>query len=104
MYKSRAVPTLTGENAEYFREIQEKMECTEAKEDWQSVGEGVKAMMRRAGNEAWGIWATIVILIPKSTRNKLNRKKTEEDERIANEIEDGRPLLTRFMIYDLKSK
>ena len=55
MYKSRAVPTLTGENAEYFREIQEKMECTEAKEDWKSVGEGVKAMMRRAGNEAWGI-------------------------------------------------
>lgn len=30
--------------------------------------------------------------------------KTEEDERIANEIDDGRPLLTRFMIYDLKSK
>ena len=55
MYKSRAVPTLTGENAEYFREIQEKMEHTETKEDWLSVGEGVKAMMRRAGNEAWGI-------------------------------------------------
>ena len=55
MYKSRAVPTLTGENAEYFREIQEKMEHTEVKEDWLSVGEGVKTMMRRAGSEAWGI-------------------------------------------------
>ena len=79
-------------------------------------------------------------LIPKSTRNKLNRKipyakqrdliaaryvvvdavnnekvlqfyarnqfwtvfKTEEDERKANELEDGQPLLTRFMISDLK--
>lgn len=55
MYKSRAVPTLTGENAEYFREIQEKMEHTEVKENWLSVGEGVKTMMRRAGSEAWGI-------------------------------------------------
>ena len=28
--------------------------------------------------------------------------KTEEDERKANELEDGQPLLTRFMISDLK--
>ncbi len=28
--------------------------------------------------------------------------KTEEDERLANEIEEGKPLLTRFMIADLK--
>lgn len=28
--------------------------------------------------------------------------KTEEDERIANELEEGKPLLTRFMISDLK--
>ena len=28
--------------------------------------------------------------------------KTEEDERIANDIEEGTPLLTRFMISDLK--
>lgn len=28
--------------------------------------------------------------------------KTEEDERIANEIEDRHPLLTRFMVADLK--
>ena len=65
-------------------------------------------------------------MIPKSTRNKLNRKipyakqrdhypavligqnqfwpvfKTEEDERIANELEPDKPLLTRFMIADLK--
>ena len=28
--------------------------------------------------------------------------KSEEDERKANELEDGQPLLTRFMISDLK--
>ena len=28
--------------------------------------------------------------------------KTEEDERKANDLEDGQPLLTRFMISDLK--
>lgn len=28
--------------------------------------------------------------------------KTEEDERIANELEDDKPLLTRFLISDLK--
>ena len=55
MYKSRAIPTLSGQNADYFREIKEKMEHTETKDNWQSVGEGVKAMMRRAGSEAWGI-------------------------------------------------
>ena len=66
-----------------------------------------------------------VELIPKSTRNKLNRKipytkqrdhypavlignqfwpvfKTEEDEREANELEEGESLMTRFMIADLK--
>ena len=55
MYKSRAIPTLSGENAEYFREIQEEMEHTESHEKWQSVGEGVKAMMQRADKEAWAI-------------------------------------------------
>lgn len=30
--------------------------------------------------------------------------KTEEDERLANELDDGKPLLTRFMIADLKTK
>lgn len=59
MYKSRAIPTLSGQNADYFREIQAKMEHTEVKDNWQSVGEGVKAMMRRAGEEAWGVWMTI---------------------------------------------
>ena len=29
--------------------------------------------------------------------------KTEEDERVANDLESGQPLLTRFMISDLKS-
>ena len=28
--------------------------------------------------------------------------KTEDDERLANELEEGQPLLTRFMIADLK--
>lgn len=55
MYKSRAIPTLSGENAEYFREIQEEMEHTESHEKWQTVGEGVKAMMQRADKEAWAI-------------------------------------------------
>ena len=55
MYKSRAIPTLSGENAEYFREIQAEMEHTNSQTDWQSVGEGVLAMMKKAGNEAWGI-------------------------------------------------
>lgn len=55
MYKSRAVPTLSGDNAEYFREIQEKMEHAESQTDWQSVGEGVIAMMKKASSEAWGI-------------------------------------------------
>jgi hypothetical protein len=55
MYKSRAIPTLSGENAEYFREIQKKMEHTEGQDRWHSVGEGVHAMMEKAGSEAWGI-------------------------------------------------
>lgn len=54
MYKSRAIPTLSGENAEYFREIQAQMEQTDKKENWQSVGEGVHTMMKKAGTEAWG--------------------------------------------------
>ena len=28
--------------------------------------------------------------------------RTEEDERIANELEEDKPLLTRFLISDLK--
>ena len=55
MYKSRAIPTLSGENAEYFREIQAEMEHAEYQGEWNSVGEGVKTMMQRAGKEAWGI-------------------------------------------------
>ena len=55
MYKSRAIPTLSGENAEYFREIQAKMEHADDQNKWQSVGEGVHAMMEKAGSEAWGI-------------------------------------------------
>jgi len=55
MYKSRAIPTLSGENAEYFREIQAEMEHAESQIDWQSVGEGVVAMMKKAGSKAWGI-------------------------------------------------
>ncbi len=51
MYKSRAIPTLSGENAEYFREIQVQMEQTGRKENWQSVGEGVHTMMKKAGTE-----------------------------------------------------
>lgn len=36
-------------------------------------------------------------------RNQFwTRFKTEEDERKANDLEDGQPLLTRFMISDLK--
>ena len=54
MYKSRAIPTLSGENAEYFREIQTKMEQADNQDRWQSVGEGVQAMMQKAGKEAWG--------------------------------------------------
>ena len=46
---------MSGQNADYFREIQEKMEHAGTKDNWQSVGEGVKIMMRRAGNEAWGV-------------------------------------------------
>ena len=55
MYTSRSIPTLSGKNAEYFREIQAEMQHTESQEKWQAVGEGVKAMMQRAGKEAWGI-------------------------------------------------
>lgn len=55
MYKSRAIPVLSGENAEYFRDIQEKMEHAGSQTNWQSVGEGVKAMMRRTGLDTWGI-------------------------------------------------
>ena len=55
MYKSRAIPTLSGKDAEYFREIQAEMQHTESQNNWQAVGEGVKAMMQRAGKEAWGI-------------------------------------------------
>ena len=55
MYKSRAIPTLSGQNAQYFREIHAEMEHTDCKTDWKSVGEGVMAMMKKAGTEAWGI-------------------------------------------------
>jgi len=55
MYKSRAIPTLRGKNAEYFREIQAAMEHAESKTNWESVGEGVLAMMKKAGSQAWGI-------------------------------------------------
>ena len=55
MYKSRAIPTLSGDNAEYFREIQAEMEHAESHTDWQSVGEGVITMMKKAGSKAWGI-------------------------------------------------
>ena len=54
MYKSRAIPTLSGENAEYFREIQAKMEQADNQDRWKSVGEGVQTMMQKAGKEAWG--------------------------------------------------
>ena len=54
MYKSRAIPTLSGENAEYFREIQAEMEQADNQDKWQSVGEGVQTMMQKAGKEAWG--------------------------------------------------
>ena len=55
MYKSRAIPTLSGDNAEYFREIQAELEHAESHTDWQSVGEGVITMMKKAGSKAWGI-------------------------------------------------
>lgn len=54
MYKSRSIPTLSGENAEYFREIQAEMQHTESQDKWQEVGEGVLRMMEKAGKEAWG--------------------------------------------------
>ena len=54
MYKSRSIPTLSGENAEYFREIQAEMQHTESQDKWQEVGEGVHRMMEKAGKEAWG--------------------------------------------------
>ncbi len=54
MYKSRAIPTLHGENAQYFREIQAEMEHSEHHSEWNSVGEGVHAMMEKAGSKAWG--------------------------------------------------
>ena len=111
MYKSRAVPTLSGDNAEYFREIQEKMEHAESQTDWQSVGEGVIAMMKKAGSEAWGIWAKNLVddavnhpkVMDFYARNQFWPVfKTEENEREANELEEGEPLMTRFMIADLK--
>lgn len=55
MYKSRAIPTLCGQNAEYFREIQAQMEQAENKTDWKSVGDGVMAMMKKAAGKSWGI-------------------------------------------------
>ena len=55
MYKSRAIPALSGENAEYFRKIQSEMEQTERKEHWQAVGDGVQTMIQKAGHQAWGI-------------------------------------------------
>ena len=55
MYKSRAIPTLSGRNAAYFRKIQAEMERTDCKTDWQSVGDGVMAMMKKVGGEKWGI-------------------------------------------------
>ena len=55
MYKSRSIPTLSGDNAEYFHEIQVRMEHTGSQKGWKAVGEGVHAMMQRAGKEAWGI-------------------------------------------------
>ena len=53
MYKSRAIPTLTGTNAEYFRKIQTELQHTESHEKWQAVGEAVHEMMSKAGKEAW---------------------------------------------------
>ena len=53
MYKSRSIPTLSGDNAMYFHEIQAQMEQTENPSKWDSVGEGVLAMMQKAGKEAW---------------------------------------------------
>ena len=55
MYKSRAIPILSGENANYFREIQTQMENADSQKQWESVGEEVHAMMSKAGSEAWGI-------------------------------------------------
>ena len=55
MYKSRAIPTLSGENALYFRKIQAEMENAENHDEWNSVGEGVQAMMNKAGSKAWAI-------------------------------------------------
>ena len=55
MYKSRAIPTLSGENANYFREIQALMENADSQKQWESVGEEVHTMMSKAGSEAWGI-------------------------------------------------
>ena len=55
MYKSRAIPTLSGVNVEYFRELQAKMENADYLKQWKSMGDGVLAMMRKAGSEAWGI-------------------------------------------------
>lgn len=53
MYKSRSIPTLTGRNAEYFRELQAKMEHAEAQENRHSVGERVHAMMQKAEHPGW---------------------------------------------------
>ena len=55
MYKSRAIPTLTGKNAEYFREIQTRMEHAAEDGRWSSVGEAVCKMMRNAGEKSWAI-------------------------------------------------
>ena len=54
MYKSRAIPILSGENAKYFREIQALMENADSQKQWESVGEKVHAMMSKAGSKAWG--------------------------------------------------
>ncbi|MBR1448795.1 MAG: hypothetical protein IJ588_08655 [Prevotella sp.] len=54
MYKSRAIPTLSGKNAEYFREIQAEMQHSSSHDKWLTIGEGVHKMMAKAGKEAWG--------------------------------------------------
>jgi hypothetical protein len=55
MYKSRAIPTLSGDNAEYFYEIQAEMLHAEKDDKWEAVGKGVHEMMAKAGRDAWGI-------------------------------------------------
>ena len=55
MYKSRAIPVLDGANAEYFTEIQRRMENEGSRKSEATVGKGVQAVMSKAGDEAWAI-------------------------------------------------